>query len=65
MDPDATLALIREALAETAMAADGDSNDDEIAAAHKLRDGVEALDEWLSKGGFLPAAWASELRDIA
>lgn len=56
MDPDVTLADIRALCAdmpdsETTSAADMGAH---LAA---LIDSVEALDEWLSRGGFLPAAW--------
>lgn len=32
-------------------------SEDESAYATALAEQVEALDEWLSKGGFLPADW--------
>lgn len=57
MDPDAALQLVRDGIVELRAAAEGDSNDAEIEAAHELADAVQALDEWLSKGGFLPADW--------
>lgn len=44
MDPDATLAQIH--------AYDDEGNSDEAMLL------FHALDEWLSKGGFLPKAWA-------
>lgn len=43
MDPDTALERLREALAA----------DDTDAAA----DAAEALDQWLTKGGYLPSAW--------
>ncbi|AZS12590.1 HNH endonuclease [Mycobacterium phage DrLupo] len=43
MDPDATLAELRGAIAE---------GDFETAATH-----FEALDAWLSRGGFVPHDW--------
>ena len=45
MDPNAALAKVRELIG------DGDSAD------VLLVDAFEALDEWLSKGGFLPSDW--------
>lgn len=45
MDPNATLAAIREITGRDEHA------DPELAEL------VDALDQWLSKGGFLPAAW--------
>ena len=55
MDPDAALAQMREAIktlwaAESSVAA--------AAAADSLAEHAAALDQWLSKGGFLPAAWS-------
>lgn len=48
MDPDKALAELREALQE--LANDPDAWEDVI-------EKFEALDGWLSKGGFLPKAW--------
>lgn len=50
MDPNETLRIVREQLAEF----HADSSDyDEVV----LVDAVEALDQWLVSGGFLPDAW--------
>lgn len=49
MDPNAVLAKIRAAVEESFTVSD--CSVDDIAEA------FQALDEWLSKGGFLPAAW--------
>ncbi len=51
MDPTATLARIREALANHA---ENGLSDDETM---ELVECVEALDDWLSRGGFLPTQW--------
>lgn len=51
MDPDATLARVRELIARLAARPDRSGNDDELA----LR--FQALDEWLTGGGFLPRDW--------
>jgi hypothetical protein len=58
MDPDATLATIRENLAIV------DSRNDTPLPTETLVDAIDtlvtatkALDEWLSNGGFRPAAW--------
>ncbi len=51
MDPNETLARIR------ALCADMTDIDDADAA--ELVELVGALDEWLSRGGFLPQAWIS------
>jgi hypothetical protein len=52
MDPDATLAKIRE-LATKIVNADELGPDD----VFNLASYVEDMDTWLSKGGFLPLAW--------
>jgi hypothetical protein len=51
MDPNVALAQIRE-LVEALQ----QEPDDSLAEA--LVDLVEGLDDWLSKGGFLPEPWA-------
>lgn len=62
MDPDEALQQLREALSVAREAAEGDSNDAEIEAWQEVGDCVEALDDWLSKGGFLPGGWNPEPR---
>lgn len=55
MDPNTALTEIRRAVAET------DDACYACCASASLRDVLdrfEALDEWLSTGGFLPAQWA-------
>lgn len=58
MDPDKALQIAREAVvklhADLPFEKDRDDVDD---AAGALADAFEALDGWLSKGGFLPKAW--------
>lgn len=55
MDPDAALARIR-LLAVTALGG-------RVGAAHaELADCVHSLDEWITRGGFLPADWADTRR---
>jgi hypothetical protein len=51
MDPNAALSFIRE-LATEAL----NSGDDSL--AFKALERFEELDEWLSRGGFLPTSWA-------
>jgi hypothetical protein len=46
MDPDVLLENIREAFKDVSM-------------SDMLPELVEAMDEWLSRGGFLPKAWVS------
>jgi len=52
MDPDAVLAKAREALSTLRTRDDIDS-----AALDDLLDAFEALDAWLSRGGFPPKDW--------
>lgn len=55
MDPNETLRLLR--LTVKQMRAD---EDPAVRKAHadEIAEYVEALDEWLSSGGFLPEAWS-------
>lgn len=49
MDPNANLAVVRRLAASIL--------DGERDLADSLAEHVQALDEWLSRGGFLPSAW--------
>lgn len=53
MDPNAALKKIRD-LVETM---DGQPDEMIVGMAEELAVLVQGLDEWLSKGGFLPKAW--------
>lgn len=71
MDPNTALGSMREALAhqhsleeraerayEKDLMGEGDALAEQAAAAALyVAEYAEALDEWLSKGGFLPADW--------
>jgi hypothetical protein len=57
MDPNATLVEIRT------LVAIGLSEDLDPADTHRLLMLVEALDDWLTGGGFLPTNWARRLPD--
>lgn len=58
MDPNANLAE-QKRIARRLLALDRPLV--EIAAdASRLAELVEALDEWITKGGFLPSAWTSK-----
>ena len=55
MDVNATLRELREALAQWNLRGDTAGALD---AAATIAEKAQALDEWLSKGGFLPADWS-------
>lgn len=57
MDPNTALARLREAIARWSSASDADTRND---AASDAADWADALDDWISKGGFLPTAWARD-----
>lgn len=63
MDPNSNLAEMRY-IADGFV--DGDYEEDalKIAKAERLAELVQALDEWLSRGGFLPKPWAIEPNNI-
>lgn len=78
MDPDANLAEQRYLVARMIARTDAyDSNPNikgaadrtqqyQIAQTHdaeRLAELVQALDEWITKGGFLPARWKDGQRD--
>lgn len=51
MDPNAALADMRQAIDNVLATASGSQ------AAHELAEAADALDTWLTSGGFLPEAW--------
>lgn len=53
VDPNQALSLIRAACRDVR---DAEGSVQAVAAADRLADHAEALDEWLSEGGFLPDA---------
>lgn len=57
MDPDQVLLDLRNALYRLRQAEEQESSSDQLYAGHDLADGFEAMDEWMSKGGFLPFGW--------
>jgi hypothetical protein len=59
MDPNAALKNIREAVGELRNQ-DDDGVLDGTSQVGFLLESVEALDEWLTKGGFLPDAWSTQ-----
>lgn len=57
MDPDAALQTFREALSEYHSTSTTEDDEVFLAIAYRAMEAAEALDQWLSKGGFLPHAW--------
>jgi hypothetical protein len=54
VDPNETLQRLREACRDLRQASSIAQSDD---AAELLAEHAESLDEWLTRGGFLPAEW--------
>jgi hypothetical protein len=69
MDPNQALADARDAIARIdaleAEGRDAGQNDMEAIwyASVEATEAYRALDEWISKGGFLPEAWAPRDKD--
>ena len=58
MDPDATLAQVRATVARVLDRQDtGDDHAETVLLLATLAGDVRDLDNWLSHGGFAPAAW--------
>ena len=57
MDPNAALAALRYAIAEAREHGACEDNEAEYEALQRVFQHAEALDGWLSGGGFLPDAW--------
>jgi len=55
MDPNATLNLLRDLVSENATLAHDETRKVEI--ADELAQAIEAMDNWLCTGGFLPDTW--------
>lgn len=60
MDPDMTLRLMRDYIRRVRDSVQGEGTDPDILRieADQLAEYADALDQWLSKGGFLPKDWA-------
>lgn len=62
MDPNEALRIIRQAVANAQRQMDNDTGHPSFCVVDNrtvsaLIEHCEALDEWLSKGGFLPTDW--------
>ena len=59
MDPNAALLNIRAKISELGDSmADMSCECDQASLASELADLVDGLDQWLTRGGFKPAAWS-------
>lgn len=63
MDPNATLKEILE-IAERMISVDDRDAGELIEDSLQLVELVMALDEWMTKGGFLPEKWAARWKGI-
>lgn len=59
MDPDTNLAQTRELVAQLLAQLDKEEEID-TADVDRLCELVQALDQWIGRGGFLPNAWSGE-----
>lgn len=57
MDPDTCLKELRALVSMVLTAKRGRKHDQVTALEVDMAEHVEALDEWISNGGFLPDAW--------
>ena len=57
MDPNAALDNLREAVARYNEAYDNGDPEGCRYAAHDLAEAADALDGWITRGGFLPTGW--------
>ena len=59
MDPNACLAEIRQLIAESYRL---DKTDESLSpiATDRLVELIEGLDQWISRGGFLPKQWVND-----
>lgn len=60
MDPDEALAQLRALCAEYNQAVESDGTRPTLALG--IVDEFQALDDWLTNGGFLPADWTPNTR---
>lgn len=57
MDPNETLKILRELSAYALAPEPWDDSIDAGETAIQLAEHFQALDEWIQRGGFLPAGW--------
>ena len=57
MDPDAVLMLIRQRIEQWLEVDDANDFSEQSVMVGELVDALQALDRWLTTGGFLPKDW--------
>ena len=57
MDPNATIERIRSIVVENDTRDENADVLDTLAMLDEVTDAFQSLDDWISHGGFLPAAW--------
>lgn len=66
MDPNATLAILRQTIKDSLRLLDREPDTETEANALDLLDtmveATDALDKWISKGGVLPSAWCNRAK---
>lgn len=62
MDPNETLRMLRLTIKQLRVDEDSDVWE---AHANEICEYVEALDDWLTNGGFLPADWSGHTLSLA
>lgn len=66
MDPNEALRLMRDYIRRVRDSVQGEGTDPDVLRieADQLAEYADALDGWLSRGGFLPAAWAPMIQPV-
>lgn len=59
MDPNAALARVRHLVLEIGRTLDHDQAPD-MATVNDLCEAIDGLDQWISRGGFLPTPWVPQ-----
>jgi len=64
MDPNLILAELRDLIDQWKQSEDGYPCEEHETAAEIIVEHVEALDEWLSRGGFPPDQWSADQYEL-
>jgi hypothetical protein len=65
MDPNETLRQLRAAIGDAYAICDDEETECALDALQELATLAEALDQWISRGGFLPREWERKENDHA